>query len=390
MSVLEIEDVSGSFARRHGGSAELVVRAPGRVNLLGEHTDYNEGYVCPAAIDRWTYVAARPRRDRMVRISAADLDDEDEFSLDQVEHSHSHLWSEYVRGVAAGLLGAGHTLNGADMLIKSNLPRGSGLSSSAALEVAAAQTFKALNGLDLSGKEMALLAQAAENNFVGVQCGIMDQFVVALGQSDHALLLDCRDLDYRAVPLPQQMKIVVCDSQIERRLANSAYNQRRAECEEAVRLFRRWYPEAQSLRDVSVGQFRQHEQELPDPVRARARHVVTENQRTVEGAAALEGGDVSTFGKQMNESHRSLRDDYEVSLPELDLLAEAARRVPGCYGSRLTGAGFGGCTVSLVAESAVPDFQREVAEAYRAGTGHDARVHVCRAGDGVRQLEPAP
>jgi galactokinase len=173
-------------------------------------------------------------------------------------------------------------------------------------------------------------------------------------------------------------------------LANSAYNQRRAECEEAVRLLRRWYPEAQSLRDVSVGQFREHEQELPDPVRALARHVVTENQRTVEGAAALEGGDVSTFGKQMNESHRSLRDDYEVSLPELDLLAEAARRVLGCYGSRLTGAGFGGCTVSLVAESAVPDFQREIPEAYRAGTGHDARVHVCRAGDGVRQLEPAP
>src|SRR3982074_75640 len=235
MSVLDIEDVSSSFARHYGISAELVVRAPGRVNLLGEHTDYNEGYVCPAAIDRWTYVAARPRRDRMGRIPAADLDDEDDSSLDHLEHSHSHLWSEYVRGVAAGLLGAGHTLNGVDMLIKSNLPRGSGLSSSAALEVAAAQSFKALNGLDLSGKVTSPPAVAAENNFVGVQCGIMDQFVVALGQSDHALLLDCRDPDSRAVPLPQQMKIVVCDSQIERRLANSAYNQRRAECEEAVR-----------------------------------------------------------------------------------------------------------------------------------------------------------
>jgi galactokinase len=390
MGFLELEEVSADFARHHGSAPDVVVRAPGRVNLIGEHTDYNDGYVFPAAIDRGTYVAARPRQDSSVRVVAADLDDRDEFSLDHIDHSIGHGWSEYVRGVALGLQEAGHRLPGADLLIRSNLPRGSGLSSSAALEVATAHTFCVLGGVEISGKELALLGQRAENSFVGVQCGIMDQFVVALGRADHALLIDCRDLEYRAVSLPPEVKIVVCDSRIERSLSNSGFNQRRAECQEAVRLLKQWYPAARSLRDLSVDQFREHEQAIPDPVRARARHVTTENQRTLEGAAALEAGDVSTFGRLMDESHRSLRDDYEVSLPEIDVLTEAARNVDGCFGSRLTGAGFGGCTVSLVDEPAVAQFRRRVADAYLEATGREALFYVCRASDGVRQLSPVP
>jgi galactokinase len=388
MSFLGLEEVCAEFSRHHGGAPEIVVRAPGRVNLIGEHTDYNDGYVLPVAIDRGTCVAARPRQDASVRVVAADLHDQDEFSLDHIDHSTDHPWSEYIRGVAAELVEAGHRLRGADLLVRSNLPRGSGLSSSAALEVAAGHTFCRLNGLELSGKELALLGQRAENTFVGVQCGIMDQFVVALGRADHALLIDCRDLEYRAVAVPPQVKIVVCDSQTERSLANSAFNQRRAECAEAVRLFRHWYPAARSLRDLTLDQLREHEQEIPDPVRARARHVISENERTLKGAAALERGDVSIFGELMDESHSSLRHDYEVSSPEIDVLTEAARGVAGCFGSRLTGAGFGGCTVSLVEESAIAQFRRRVAEAYLEATGREALFYVCRASDGVRQLSP--
>jgi galactokinase len=216
----------------------------------------------------------------------------------------------------------------------------------------------------------------------------MDQFISALGRKDHALLLDCRDLNFRPIPLPVDAKIVVCDSHMERSLAGSAYNQRRQECDQAVRLFKQWYPKIDALRDVSVEQFHAHEQELPEPVRARARHVITENDRAVRGAAALEAGDAATFGKLMNESHTSLRDDYEVSIPEMDTLVAAAQRVPGCYGSRLTGAGFGGCTVSLVQESQVEQFKRDVAAAYQKATGRDTTIYVCRASDGVGRALP--
>jgi galactokinase len=216
----------------------------------------------------------------------------------------------------------------------------------------------------------------------------MDQFISALGRRDHALLLDCRDLNYRPVPLPPNAQIVVCDSHTERRLAGSAYNQRREECGEAVRIFKQWYPKITALRDVSVEQLKQHEASLPEPVRARARHVITENDRAVRSAAALEAGDVAAFGQMMNESHASLRDDYEVSIPAMDLLVAAAQQVPGCYGSRLTGAGFGGCTVSLVEQSAVERFKQDVAAAYRQGTGRDTTIYVCRASDGVGRAVP--
>jgi galactokinase len=386
--MLDVNRIRDQFEQHYGIHPRLMVRAPGRVNLIGEHTDYNDGFVFPAAIDRATYVAARPRDDNKIHIFAADLQDEDEFELDQIEFSTAHPWSNYLRGVAKGLLIVGHQLGGANLLITSDVPRGSGLSSSAALEVATGYTFQLLNRLNLLGEELALLAQGAENTFVGVQCGIMDQFISALGRKDHALLLDCRDLNFRPIPLPVDAKIVVCDSHMERSLAGSAYNQRRQECDQAVRLFKQWYPKIDALRDVSVEQFHTHEQELPEPVRARARHVITENDRAVRGAAALEAGDATTFGKLMNESHTSLRDDYEVSIPEMDTLVAAAQRVPGCYGSRLTGAGFGGCTVSLVQESQVEQFKRDVAAAYQKATGRDTTIYVCRASDGVGRALP--
>jgi galactokinase len=382
--MIDVDSIRDQFERHYGIHPRLMVRAPGRVNLIGEHTDYNDGFVFPVAIDRATYVAARPREDNLVHIVALDLKDEDEFALDvPIERSAAHPWSDYVRGVAKGLLIAGHRLGGANLLITSDVPRGSGLSSSAALEVATGYAFQLLNRLNILGEELALLAQGAENTFVGVQSGIMDQFISALGRRDHALLLDCRDLNYRPVPLPAHAQIVVCDSHMERRLVGSAYNQRRQECAEAVRIFKQWYPKITALRDIKVAQFREHEADLPDPVRARARHVITENERAERSAVLLQAGDVAAFGRLMNESHTSLRDDYEVSIPEMDTLVAAAQGVPGCYGSRLTGAGFGGCTVSLVERSAVERFQADVSAAYQAATGRTTTIYVCRASDGV-------
>lgn len=386
--MLDTNVIREKFEQHYGIHPRLIVRAPGRVNLIGEHTDYNDGFVCPVAIDRATYVAARPRDDEQVEVFAADLGEEDAFSLAQIERSVEHPWSNYVRGVVKALQIADHPLGGANLMIMSDVPRGAGLSSSAALEVATGYTFQLLNRLNLLGEELALLAQGAENNFVGVQCGIMDQLISAMGQADHALVIDTRDLTFQPVPIPEHVSIVVCDSHVERKLAGSAYNQRRQECDEAVRLLKQWFPKIRALRDVTIAQFRQHEAELPEPVRARARHVISENERVLQGAEALKRGDVQTFGVLMNESHRSLRDDYEVSVPELNILVEAAQRVNGCYGSRLTGAGFGGCTVSLVESGAVEDFTRTVAEAYRAATGRETTIYICSAADGVGRALP--
>jgi len=385
--MLNITSLREQYQQRYGIHPCLIVRAPGRVNLIGDHTDYNDGFVFPVAIDRATYVAARPRHDTTIRVVAADLGDEDAFTVDVTERSSGHPWSNYVRGVVRALRIAGHPLSGADLLIASDVPRGAGLSSSAALEVATGYTFQMLNRLNILGEELALLAQGAENSFVGVQCGIMDQLISVFGRADHALLIDCRDLSYRPVPLPPSVAVVVCDSHVERALVGSAYNQRRQECEEAVRLLSRWYPKILALRDVSDEQFAVHQADLPEPVRARARHVIGENSRTVQGAAALEAGDVAAFGRLMNESHASLRDDYQVSVPEMDILVATAQQLDGCYGSRLTGAGFGGCTVSLVDVSTVQRFSNDLRQAYQAATGRDVTVYVCRASGGVGRAE---
>lgn len=371
------------FTQRFGIHPRLIVRAPGRVNLIGEHTDYNEGFVLPIAIDRATYVAARARPDQTVRIYSAQFHQEDSFSLEHIERSQSAPWSNYVRGVARGLQARDLPLTGADLLIHSDVPLGGGLSSSAALEVSVGYAFQLLNNFNLLGEELALLAQGAENSFVGMQCGIMDQFMSALGRAGHALLLDCRDLSYRTIPIPPDVRIIVCDSGVRHSLVGSEYNERRAACNEAVRLLRARLPKIGALRDVSVDDLEANADLLPAAILPRARHVVTENQRTVRAATALEHGDLALFGRLMNESHASLRDDYEVSVPEIDLLTDLARAVPGCYGSRITGGGFGGSTVSLVTLSAVEAFAAQVAEAYKAQSGRDTTIHVCTPSEGV-------
>ncbi|GAB4567557.1 MAG: galactokinase [Anaerolineae bacterium] len=380
-----VSALRGVFRERYGREPEIVVCAPGRVNLIGEHTDYNDGFVLPAAIDRNVLLAAAPREDRRVRLWAADLGEEDEFALDGVTKGERH-WANYHRGVAAVLESRGLRLVGADVAFASNVPIGAGLSSSAAVEVAAAWGYLALAGLELDRAQVALACQQAEHEFAGVPCGIMDQFISALGRADHVLLIDCRDLSYQHVPVPSAARIVVADTGVRRALAGSEYRVRRAQCEEAVERLRAVLPGIRALRDVSVEELDRHQDLLPEAVLKRARHVVTENQRVMDTVEALRQGDLARVGELLKASHRSLRDDYEVSSPELDAMVEAAVTVPGCYGARLTGAGFGGCTVSLVAEEAVDDFVRHLTQAYRERTGREAAVYVTPAADGVRLL----
>ena len=382
------------FAEIFGGEPASVVRAPGRVNLIGEHTDYNEGYVLPVAIDRSVLVAAAPRDDRQVVIHALDFGESVTFSLDDIEHDQAKTWSNYQRGVAYFLEERGLELPGLNAVIVGDVPIGSGLSSSAAVEVSMAYTWQVLAGFELSRVELALLCQRAENEFVGMNCGIMDQFVSALGQRDHALLIDCRSLDYRSVPLPAEATVVVADTIKRRGLVDSEYNARRQECEEGVRILQRYLPQVQALRDVSSDQFVEYVGQMQvqsskfkvQKVRQRCRHIIYENERVLKSVAALRAGDLGAFGRLMNESHASLRDDYEVSCPELDIMAEVAWKVDGVYGSRMTGAGFGGCTVSLVAEEAIEDFRVRVTAAYEEATGVVPQIYVCRAEDGVSKL----
>ena len=386
-------DIKQRFEEIFGCQPATVVRAPGRVNLIGEHTDYNDGYVLPVAIDRSILMAAAPWPDRQVVLHALDFDQRTEFSLDDIRHDDQHPWSNYQRGVAFFLQKRGFELPGMNAVISGDIPIGSGLSSSAAVEVAAAYAWQVLSGFSLSRVELALLCQRAENEFVGMKCGIMDQFICALGQRDHALLIDCRTLEHDVVKLGSgegssrpSATIVVCDTMKRRGLVDSEYNARRRECEEGVRLLQKHLPGIKALRDVSPAQFERYQGDLPEVVRRRCRHVVYENERVLQSVEALKGEDLDTFGRLMNESHVSLRDDYQVSCRELNVMVEAAWQVEGVYGSRLTGAGFGGCTVSLVAEEAVERFHAHVAAEYQAATGVEPQIYVCAVEDGVSEV----
>ena len=376
------------FRERFGREPILIVRAPGRANLLGGHTDYNEGFVLPVAIDRSVLLAAAPRNDRLVVLEALDLGDRSEFNLDEPRPHQTQLWSNYQRGVAHFLQAGGHSLGGMDAALTSDVPIGSGLSSSAAVEMATAFAFRTLEGLDIDLPSLALVCQRAEHEFAGVPCGIMDQFISALGRRDHALLLDCRSLAYEAVPLPRGLRVVVCDTGVRRQLAGSEYRVRRAQCEEAVNRLQVVLPSIRTLRDVTPDELATHSGLLPTVVHRRARHVVRATVRMGDAVAALRKGDADAFGAAMTDCHASLRDDYEVSCPELEALVEAAGEVPGCYGSRLTGGGFGGCTVSLVADDSVAAFEQHVGRRYRADTGREAIVVVCAAEDGVAVVWP--
>ncbi len=378
-----------TFQTTFGRAPDFVARAPGRVNLLGEHIDYNDGWVLPAAIDRAACVAVGARTDDLVTVHAPDINSQTSFRLDQLEAKLDadgqplRRWAWYPAGVAWALQGKDLAVKGLDAVLTADVPRGSGLSSSAAVEVAFATAWQQLGGWHLAPMDRALTCQRAENQYVGVNSGIMDQFASACGQFGQALLLDCRTLAWEPVPVPADVAIVVADTLQRRELGQSEYNVRRAQCEEAVRVLAEVLPGIRALRDVTVPDFERHVHLLDPLVAKRARHVVEECARTQAGALALKAGRVADFGKLMNDCHASLRDLYEVSIPELDIMVAAAQQLDGCYGARLTGAGFGGCTVNLVAASAAAAFERDLARAYQQATDLNPDIYVCRASAGA-------
>jgi galactokinase len=367
------------------GSPALLVAGPGRVNLIGEHTDYNQGFVLPAAVDKTIWVAVRPRPDRTCRFRSVDLDEAGEFRLEGLVPVPAR-WANYLLGVYSELAARGMELPGVDCAFGGDVPIGSGMSSSAALECAFAFALDRLFGLGLDPKSLALLGQACENRFVGVNCGIMDQFASVLGRRGSLIQLDCRDLSHRYVPFERDdLRVVVCDTQVRRALAGSEYNVRRAQCEAGVARLAQDRPGIRSLRDVEPDHLEARRKDLDPRVHRRCAYVVAENGRVLEACAALERKDFRTFGRLMNASHAGLRDDYEVSCRELDILARAAQASPGVLGSRMMGAGFGGCTISLVEEAALDGFRASMAPAFRE-LGVEPVIHVCALTDGTRSL----
>jgi galactokinase len=365
------------FVQRFGQQPEFVIRAPGRVNLIGEHTDYNDGFVLPLAIDRAAWIALRPRTDLKVVVHSVDYKETKEFSLDGLAHAKEG-WLEYLKGTAWSLADAGHKLSGWEGVLAGDVPLGAGLSSSAALEMATARAFAAVGNLPWDAPTMAKLGQRAENKWVGVNCGIMDQMISAAGRANHALLIDCRSLELTPVPFPAGTAVVVLDTATRRGLVDSAYNERRSCCEAAAKFF-----QVKALRDVSVEQFQKLANGLDATARRRALHVITENDRTEKAAAAMQRGDAKTLGELMNQSHESLNRDYEVSSDDLNVMVENARRHPACLGARMTGAGFGGCAVALIDAKQAGDFVRQTAAGYEKQTRHIPAVYVCTATNGA-------
>ncbi len=375
------EDVDVEFKARQVftvvyGGEPTVYKAPGRVNLIGEHTDYNDGYVLPTPIDRHVYVAAKPRSDDRLRVYAADFRQGKEFTVDGTKLDLDRPWSNYVQGVVETLRTEGHGLKGADMVVAGDVPLGAGLSSSAALLMATLRALQDMNGLELDPVEAAYLGRRAENEFVGVQCGVMDHFVACLGVHGRALFIDCRTNEHRLVDMQPTHRVVVVNTMVQRELAGSAYNERRAQCVEAVRIISRSDPEVKALRDVSHETLVEHWDELPAVIQRRARHVVNENQRVLDAVGLLETGDAEGFGNLMYESHESLRHDYEVSCMELDALVDATIDMDEVVGARMTGAGFGGCTVNLVEAGYVAEFTELIKERYHRATAKQAEVYL--------------
>jgi galactokinase len=370
-----------------------VYRAPGRVNLIGEHTDYNDGFVMPAAIQFSAWVALAPRNDRRLRIHSENLNETVEYDLDDRGRSGKHHWSDYIRGAAVCLEEAGSRLRGADLLLKGEVPLGAGLSSSASIEVAAGYGLLDAAGIAVDRIALAQACQRAEHDFVGMHCGIMDQFISACARADQALLLDCRSLDHRYLPLGQinsngaGVRLVICNTMVKHQLAGGEYNTRRAECEAGVRRLATTLPRIRALRDATLADLEQATPGPKDVVFRRCRHIVSENQRVLQAAEALEKGDLEMFGKLMGESHRSLRDDYEVSCPELDLMVELASGQEGVYGARMTGGGFGGCTINVVRAEQVDQFKRLVSRGYEQATGIAPEIYICSVAGGAERVD---
>ena len=388
-------ELKKAFAGIYPGEPRIF-RAPGRVNLIGEHTDYNDGFVMPCAIAASTWVAIAPRPDRRLVAYSQDFSEHAEIDLDDPPPGAEHHWSRYVFGVAWVLESAGHRLRGANLLIKGDVPIGAGLSSSAAIEVATGCALLAASEIRIERVGLAKFCQRAENQFVGTRCGIMDQFVSCFGAVDSALMLDCRTLEHHLVRIPPSVTLAMCNTMVKHELASGEYNKRREECERGTRTMAKKKDGVRALRDVTLEDLNRSEADLPGVVYRRCRHVVSENARVTQAVEALHKGDLARFGALMGESHTSLRDDYEVSCSELDLMVDLARQLPGVYGARMTGGGFGGCTINLVRNDCVERFKEAVSRGYAAATGKVPEIYTSTAGEGAGEVrivhgaEPAP
>ncbi len=378
-----MDDLIRSHLEEYGQGPNIIAQAPGRVNLIGEHTDYNEGFVLPMAIDYYVRVAVSGRKDQHLRFFSADFKDRKRTSLSNLRFKKEDRWANYPKAIISVLLNRGYDIGGLSFTVTGNIPIGVGLSSSAALEVATAYAVQKLLGIEISGPELARLAQEAENSFVGVQCGIMDQFVSRMAQEGSAMFIDTRNMEYRHIPIKlETVKILITNSNVPRSLVDSEYNQRRAECEKCVSLLSA-RKSGRSLRDYSAADLRDSMGLIPETTRKRCLHVVEENERVREAEGALKKNDIISFGKLMNRSHESLRDQYEVSCPELDWLVKRAWETEGVYGSRMTGAGFGGCTVTLIEEKAIPQYEARL-EAYERIFSFKPEAFVCSPADGAQ------
>jgi galactokinase len=377
------ETISTRFEETYG-THPSIFRAPGRVNLIGEHTDYNDGFVMPAAIGFYTWVAMSPRSDQVIHARSEEFNEALELSLQDLSGPPRHHWSDFVRGVAAVLQTQGHEPSAVNLIIEGQVPMGAGLSSSASLEVAIILALLGEARDEVSQFELVKMCQKAEHEYVGTRCGIMDQFIAVFGQEGHALMLDCRTLESEALRIPEGARLVICNSMVRHDLAAAGeYNRRRADCETGVGILRKSLPQVRALRDVTLADLEAHRTELPEVVYRRCRHVISENQRVLDAASALRSGDLDDFGRLMRESHHSMRDDYEISVSELDLLVEIASECEGVYGSRMTGGGFGGCTISLVQSESVEEFQSTITHKYKNATGISAPIYVCSAAQGA-------
>jgi galactokinase len=376
---MDIENLKSKFNQKYG-TPPRIFRAPGRVNLIGEHTDYNDGFVMPCAIDFATYVAAAARTDRKIRVASLNFAGEYEFDLDNETGEVAESWAKYVQGVALILEKSGYRLPGANLLIDSNVPIGAGLSSSAALEVSIGFALSSLSGAEIEKWKLAKIGQTAEHEYAGVRSGIMDQFASVFGIEKHALFLDCRSLEWSPIPL-SKAKFIICNTRTKHDLADGEYNKRRADCEEAAKILGH-----ESLRDVSPAEFNEKSKDLPERLKKRARHVITENRRVLDAVDCLQKNNLKRFGELMNASHESLRVDYEVSSEELDLMVKIVRSQPGVRGARMTGGGFGGCTVNLLETDVSADFFEKVSTAYQSITGITPEIYVCQAAQGVAEI----
>ena len=378
--------VTKRFREVYGISPRAVFRAPGRVNLIGEHTDYNDGFVMPAAIGFYSHAAIGERVDETLSVYSEQFQETVEFSPGQLAGPPHKHWSDYVRGVAAVLQEEGYPWKGAKLVIDGQVPIGAGLSSSAAIEVATAFALTSLGGLTIPLLEVARLCQRAENTYTGARCGIMDQFVSCFGRQDHALMLDCRSLEATYLQLPPNVRLVICNTMVRHELAGGEYNERRASCERVVETIGKFRPEVRALRDLTLEDLEHYRNQISSVDFRRCRHVITENDRVEDAKATIEGADLARFGELMYLSHDSLDRDYEVTCGELNIMVNLARELEGVYGARMTGGGFGGCTINLVESKMVPEFQATVAREYEKLTGLSPQIFVSAAAAGASEL----